>query len=221
MLHCPWGTGKGKRPMGYFHPWKWEVATPRRGVSCKGMVATETKSTETSRSIDSPAGCSPSPLADLSQITVTSQWGTGHLQQSQHLIKPSLPMSSPSQASSGTVPIRKATDRFLILFPFPPLDWECLVQQLSSQQLQGGCNSEGLETHTLSVEPAGGWAVRTGPDSQRGCWVPILCNSCFWSYTELWPLISLFVLNSLPIQSTCFPNLWSSCGCRSPVSLCF
>lgn len=69
-----------------------------------------------------PPWCSPSPLADLSQITETSQWGTGHLQQSQHLIKPSLPKSSPTQASSGTVPIRKATDRFLILFPLPPPD---------------------------------------------------------------------------------------------------
>lgn len=131
------GNGERQASYGYFHPQKWEVATPRRGVSYKGMVSTETESTETSRSIDSPTGCSLSPLADLSQITVTSQWGAGHLQQSQHLIKPWLPKFSPSQASSGTVPIRKATDRFLILFPFPPLDWECLVQQLSSQQLQG------------------------------------------------------------------------------------
>lgn len=98
---------------------KWQA---QEEVQPEETVTTEHQSTGASLSICAPPWCSPSPLADLSWITVTSQWGTGHLQQSQHLIKPSLPKSSLIQASSGTGPIRKATDRFLILFPFPPQD---------------------------------------------------------------------------------------------------
>ena len=42
-----------------------------------------------------PARGSASPLADLPVVTVTSQQGPGHLQQSQHLFKQELPTSSP------------------------------------------------------------------------------------------------------------------------------
>lgn len=95
--------------------------------------------------------CSPSPLADLTLITVTSQRGPGHLQQSQHLIKPSFLTSSPTPPSGRTVTIGKASDGFLILFPFPPLDWKGLVRQLSSEEFQGELESKGLETHKLFI----------------------------------------------------------------------
>lgn len=42
-----------------------------------------------------PSSGSPSPLADLPVVTVTSQQGPGHLQQSQHLFKQELLTSSP------------------------------------------------------------------------------------------------------------------------------
>lgn len=81
---------------------------------------------------------SPSPLADLSWITVTSQRGPGHLQQPQHLIKPSLPRPSPTPPSRETVPIGKVADGFLILFPFPSLRWgrsgEGTEQQRASER---------------------------------------------------------------------------------------
>lgn len=170
-------------------------------------VTSEPQSTGASLSIHAPPWCSPSPLADLSWITVTSQWGTGHLQQSQHLIKPSLPKSSPTQSCNGTVPIRKATDRFLILFPFPPSDWEYLVRQLSSKQLQGGSRNPQALCRT-SV----GWAMMTDPESQRQGSVPALCNPWLWSYSELWLLTYVSMFSSLPIHWIGFPSLCSSCG---------
>jgi hypothetical protein len=65
------------------------------------------------------------------------------------------------------VPIRKAADRFLILFPFPPLDSEYLVRQLNSKQLQGEL-PEGSRNPQALGRTSAGWAMTTDPESETG-----------------------------------------------------
>lgn len=119
-----------------------------------------------------PAVCSPSPLADLTVITVTSQRGPGHLQQSQHLIKPQLP-TSPTLPPSRTVPVGKASDGILILFPLPPPDGAGLAGWLSSEELQKELESGGSRNPQLSGNYMSNNNWRAGsvdPDSGRGEW---------------------------------------------------
>lgn len=87
-----------------------------------------------------PSGGSSSPLADLPVVTITSQQGPGHLQQSQHLFKQELPTSSPPLPPSPTGPIGKASDGTFLLFPCPGGDR--VGQWLGREELQGELGSD-------------------------------------------------------------------------------
>ena len=102
-----------------------------------------------------PSGGSPLPLADLPVVTITSQQGPGHLQQSQHLFKQELPTSSPPLPPSPTAPIGKASDGTFLLFPFPGGDGA--GQWLGREELQGNWDliSQFLQlTHLLGCARA-------------------------------------------------------------------
>lgn len=99
-------------------------------------------------------------------VTVTSQQGPGHLQQSQHHFKQELPTSSLPLPPSPTAPIGKASDGMFLLFPYPLPGGDGAGQWLGREELPGELGSDfPVSSINLSIGLSQGFAAacRTFP----------------------------------------------------------